>query len=408
MPGRLASTVLLSLLVLPLRGLPARAADGADPRAFTVRDAIELSSIVDYSVSLEGTARVAPVFSPDRRYFLLITERGILAGDRIESTIWLFDRQATDDFVRHRSAVRPVPRALATLSATSNLPVVSGVRWLADSARVAFLGKNGGPNQRLFIADVKTGGLTAVTGSDAFVTAYDIRGDTIAYTTVITAPPVMPPGDEMVVVSEKSLASLLYPEPLSLEDGEWDSVGSYATALHVQRNGRELPLAFRWRGRPLKLFPTSWAVSPTLAIAPDESSLITLAPVAEIPPGWEAYPPQPDMGSPRLQPGDRQAVAEDNFYKPQQFVRVDLRTGEASPLVDAPAARSLGYLAPTTAFWLADSRRAILCNTFLPPATGGEAGGPPARSSPSWTWRRARCGPSSLWRCRPSARRGAT
>jgi dienelactone hydrolase len=72
------------------------------------------------------------------------------------------------------------------------------------------------------------------------------------------------------------------------------------------------------------------------------------------------------MGSSRLQPGDPQAVAEDNYYKPLQFVRVDLRSGQVSPLVEAPAARSFGYLAPTTAFWLADGRRAILCNTFLP------------------------------------------
>lgn len=345
-------------------------AAGAGQRAFTVQDAIELSSIVDYSAAEEGVLRVAPIVSPDRRSFLLITERGHLAGDRIESTIWLFDRQAAADFVLHRSAARPVPRALATLSATSNLPVISGVRWLADSARVAFLGKDGSPYQRLFIADVKTGAWTAVTGNDAFVSAYDIRGDTIAYTTVVPPARAAAPTDEMVVVSPKSLASLLYPEPLGLEDAEWESLGGYAAVLHVRRHGSELPLAFRFGGKPLKLFPTSWSLSVPLAISPDESSLITLAPVPEIPPGWEAYPPQPDMGGPRLVPGDRQAVAEDNFYKPQQFVRVDLRTGQASPLVDAPAARSLGYMAPATAFWLADSRRAILCNTFLPRAAG--------------------------------------
>ena len=37
-----------------------------------------------------------------------------------------------------------------------------------------------------------------------------------------------------------------------------------------------------------------------------------------------------------------------------------------SPLVDAPAGRGLISLAPTTAFWFADSRRAILSNTYLP------------------------------------------
>src|SRR5262249_17954029 len=159
----------------------------------------------------------------------------------IESTIWLFDRRAAVNFVRHKSAARPVPRAVATLAATSNTAVLSDVRWLEDSTRIAFLGKNGSPHQQLFLLNVKTGSLTAVTGNDAFVSAYDVQGDTIAYTTILP-PAHAAPKDEMVVVSPKSIESLLYPEPVGLEDAEWESLGSQATVLHVQRQGRELPL----------------------------------------------------------------------------------------------------------------------------------------------------------------------
>jgi hypothetical protein len=225
---------------------PIRAAD-AGRRGFTVQDAIELSSIVNYSASEEGSPRAAPIVSPDRRSFLLITERGILASDRIESTIWLFDRQAAMDFVRHKPPARPVPRIVATLAATSNMAVISDVRWLGDSARVSFLGKNGGPNQQLFIADVKTGSLTSITRNDVFVSAYDIRGGTIAYTTIIPATHAAAPKDELVVVSPKSLAALLYPEPLGLEDAEWDSLSGYATgaarAAPWQRSAARLQLA---------------------------------------------------------------------------------------------------------------------------------------------------------------------
>ena len=353
-----------------------KAAAGAAPalRPFSVPDSIELSSIVDPASADELPRRIAPLFSPDRRTFLLITERGKVATDQTESTIWLFDRQAVTAYVRHRSAARPAPRPLATLAATSNMPVISAVRWLGDSARISFLGKDGSPYQRLYIADVRTGQVTAVTPAGAFVSAYEISGDTIAYTTVIV-PPRAAPGDEMVAVAGRSLWSLLYPEPLDLADVEVDSIGSYAVALHVQQGGKELPLALSLRGKPLKLFPSAWSLAPPLAVAPDGTSLITLAPVPEIPAGWDAYPPQPTIGSPRLVPGDPLAVAEENFYKPLWFVRIDLRTGEASPLLDAPAARSLGYLAPTRAIWLADSRRALLCNTFLPLAGGPLAGG---------------------------------
>jgi len=371
MAGPYSRTVcaLAPVLLLLAAARTGRAAEGAGQRAFTVKDAIELSSIVSYTLSQEGEPRAAPLFSPDRRSFLLITERGNLATDRTESTIWLFDSRTAADYVLHKSAARPVPRALATVAATSNMPILSGVRWL-DAERVAFLGKDGSPYQRLFIADVKTGSLTAVTGDDAFVSAYDVRGDTIAYTTLIVGAPPAAPKDEMVVVSPKtrSLVSLLYPEPLDLADVPWEALSDYAAALHVQRHGVELPLAFSLRGKPLRLVPTAWSLSPSLALSPDGNTLITVAPVPEVPVGWDAYPPQPDMGSPRLVPGDPQAVAEDNPYKPLQFVRVDLQTGEASPLIDAPAARNLGYLAPTTAFWLADGQRAVVSNTFLPPA----------------------------------------
>lgn len=336
------------------------------PRAFTTRDAIELSSIVRYTVSEEGFTRASPVFSPDRKYFFLITERGDLARDRVESTIWLFDRRAVVDYILHKSAVRPVPQAIATLAATSNTAVLSGARWLEDSTRIAFLGKNGSPYQRLFIVDVRTGGLTAISGDHEFASAYDLRGDTIAYATLIPLAPAPPPADGLAVVSPKSLESLLYPQPPALEDMEWESLSSRATALHVWRKGAELPVAFRFQDRPLKLFPASWSLAPPLAIAPDEGSLITVAPVPEVPAGWDAYPPLPSMGISRLMPGDPRAVVEDNPFKPLQFVRIDLRTGEASPLVDAPAGRNLGYLAPTQAFWTAGGRSAILCDTFLP------------------------------------------
>jgi dienelactone hydrolase len=341
-------------------------AETPGPRPFTTRDAIEMSSIVHYTVSEEGFTRAAPVFSPDRKYFFLITERGDLARDRIESTIWLFDRRAVEDYVLRKAAVRPAPRAVATLAATSNTAVLSGARWLEDSTRIAFLGKNGSPYQRLFIVDVRTGGLTAVSGENDFVSAYDVRGDTIAYTTLIPLAPASAPADGMEVVSPKSLEALLYPRPLALEDAEWESLSNRAAALHVWRQGAELPVSFRFRDRPLRLFPPSWSLAPPLAIAPDGSSLITVAPVPEVPAGWDAYPPQPSMGIPRLTPGDPRAVAEDNPSKPLEFVRVDLRTGEASPLVDAPAGRNLGYLAPTQAFWTADGRSAILSDTFLP------------------------------------------
>ena len=430
----------------------------AGRRAFTIRDSIGIASFVNWGLADELLPRVDPIVSPDRQAFLLITERGRLESNQIESTLWLFDRQAVADYVLHRSARtarRPAPRALATLAATSNLPVISGVRWL-DGGRVAFLGKNGSPYQQLFIADLKTGDLAAMTPKDAYVSGYDVRGDTIAYTTIITRAPALaaagaaapghpatgaaapaqaaanaaapghpaanaaapghpatgaaapaqaaegaaapePTGaaalegatapaatamagagtspaaaeDEMVIIGDKTVNSLLHPNPVALEDIDDGSIGEFPLALHLQRRGQELPLAFSLRGKPLELVPGAGSHAPFLAISPDENALITWAPLPAVPPGWDAYPPKEHMGIPRLVPGDPRAVADDNYYRPLQFVRIDLRTGEARPLVDAPVGLSFGYFAPTRAYWFADSRHALLSDTFLPlPAAG--------------------------------------
>ncbi len=112
--------------------------------------------------------------------------------------------------------------------------------------------------------------------------------------------------------------------------------------------------------RPLRLF------SPSLSISPDGRSLITVAAVSDVPRAWEQY--QPITEEFQLKSGPvHETGLSGGWAKPEQYVSVDLETGLASPLVDAPAGRSLGYgYIAMDAFWLEDSRRVILSNTYLP------------------------------------------
>ena len=104
-----------------------------------------------------------------------------------------------------------------------------------------------------------------------------------------------------------------------------------------------------------------------LALSPDQDSLITIAPVDKIPPEWADYQPRSGYEFLKLTPDNKAAFEKDNDWKPSVFVRVDLRTGIAVPILDAPAARSLAYIfAPVKITWSADSRRLLLSNTFLP------------------------------------------
>jgi dipeptidyl aminopeptidase/acylaminoacyl peptidase len=338
---------------------PASAATPNPLTAFTVKDSIEISYITNPTMwTVNQDPAVAPIISPDQRYFLLVTQRGLLSSNSIESTIWLFDRNAVLDYVARRTTVRPTPRAIATLQATSNMAVISDVRWLSDSKRIAFLGREAGSPQ-LFVADL-SGSTRAVTKVGTYVSAYDVAGDTIVYTTLLQAGESKAPRSGLVEITGQTIFSLLWPDKNSDDLAESHLVKVPST-LHVQRNGKEVPISFTMDGRPLRLF------FPVLSLSPDGRSLITIAPVHAIPAHWEAYQPWFGWSELSLKPDNKWAVAEENAWKASQEVVIDLQTGRLLPLVDAPAGRSLFFIsAPTKAIWSRDSRRVLVSNTFLP------------------------------------------
>ncbi|HET6929200.1 MAG TPA: prolyl oligopeptidase family serine peptidase [Candidatus Acidoferrum sp.] len=350
-------------------------------RPFTVKDTVEFSHIVDFRISEESSRVPGPVVSPDGKHFLLVTTRGILSSNKTESTIWLFDRDAVARFVSKSTAAKPIPKSIASVAATSNMPVLSGVRWLEDSKRIAFLGMNDSPYQRLFIADTGSGIVQPVTDDHMYVSSYDISGDTIAYTVVNTERPGPELDQPFISARGKGIWSLLYPEPPKLEDVERGDL-NYTTALHIIRKGQETT-SFSLRGNPLTIYPPAWSLAPPLSLSPDGKFLITVAPADHIPSSWGEYEPWDRAFMDRLKPGDQRLLAADNPYKPLQFVVIDVQAGQAWPLVDAPIGRNLGHIVPVKAFWLGDSRRAVLTNTFIPEnVASGQSGDIQRRTNP--------------------------
>ncbi len=361
-------TVVLATAHHTTKSIEGRSSDaGSSPkRPFTVKDAIELSAIVSPRQSGETVRDPDIVLSPDRERFLVITEKGVLPKNKIESTIWLFTRRAALDAARHHSFMEPGPRPLVTFEASSNTPVISQLRWL-DSKRISFTGKNNSSYQQLFIADVDTGGLSALTASDVYVSTYDIRGDVVAYLTLNNPQYDDAQEDALIDVKGKSIYTLLYPRLQALEDlSEEGSVAHYGSSLHLQVKGRDIFIPFQFDNEPLKVFTPIWSLYPPLALSPDGKSLITVAFRNNIPPDWSDFDPSPGWGYPRLTPVNRSEALENNPFKPLQFVSVDVQTGRVSALLNAPVGRSLGYAEPIEALWLGDSKRVILCNTFLP------------------------------------------
>src|SRR5260370_9120281 len=179
----------------------------------------------------------------------------------LEGTIWLFDQDAVREYASGKTRTKPVPRKLATMRATTNLFVINDVRWLHGSRSVAFLGKDGRPFQQLFVSDVETASIRAVTRNGSYVTAYDMRGDTIVYTVLAQPGPAGFDGD-MFAVGQRSILELMYPNPPAMQDFQPIDLVRYPSSLHLQNGGMEIPVDFRNWGRPLRLFVPTLSLSP--------------------------------------------------------------------------------------------------------------------------------------------------
>src|SRR5882724_2273454 len=254
-------------------------------RPFTVKDLIEISYFIDPtrridSGPLHGQQLLS--HSPDGKYLLVATQRGVLSDNTLEGTIWLIDARAVNDYAWGKSETKPKPRKLVTLSATSNTPVISDLRWIDGSKRISFLGKNNSPYQQLFVVDVETGSMKPLTKENSYVTAYDMQGNTVAYTSLSQE---LLPADfdsDLIDVGERSLWTLYglsNGNPSAAKDVEVFALSRLPHSLRVQKAGRELPVEFMMGKRPLRLF------SPALFLSPDAKTLITSAPVRVVPTG---------------------------------------------------------------------------------------------------------------------------
>ncbi len=102
-----AATLLYLGILMVNSGLAADVPSQID-RRFEVRDSVEMSYFGTLASSTPNDLDDDGVFSPDGRYFVKVTHRGVLPEGVTEGTIWLFDTAAVEKSLRD---VRlPVPK----------------------------------------------------------------------------------------------------------------------------------------------------------------------------------------------------------------------------------------------------------------------------------------------------------
>lgn len=333
---------------------------------FDTRDAIEMSRFSNLTPSDEH----APVrFSPDGRYFVFVTSRGVLASDEIESRMWIYSSHRVGTFLRGASTMAPQPRLLATARSTpeqfsyaSYSSVITNVQWSSDSKSIYFLVQSHSGNRRLSRAFPGSSKVSILTPENEDVVRYVLTSKAVAYVAVNSIRQRRyvetirgAINRDAVAPDSVDLAKILFPH-----QGYEPELTELWT--HVQGRNKHV-------SKPSNESPEQVVDDPfdkALSISPDGRYIVHMRTIANIPDAWSAYEPAPNEKHLRIVPGRQRddTLLGVGFFK--QFVITDTSTGKTEALVQAPVGRYLGYATNMTSQWSANGQFLLLTNTFLP------------------------------------------
>jgi dipeptidyl aminopeptidase/acylaminoacyl peptidase len=316
-------------------------------RPFTAKDDVGLALF-------EYAGRGAPggviKYSPDTKYFATVTERGRLDLNAPEDTIWVFTIEDVQRFVRHPDhGEPPTPLPLVRVASDRDGPLIENVRWLADSSGIAFTTPKKSSCckfHQLFVADIRTHAVKALTPEDQDVGEFDIRSDS-RYVYEVKAPVRLTAPEEepqpTVALTGKSLWTMLFPD-IEQRLTPFSAAGLWAVIEGHRRHVLDA-----------KSYETPPYLS-SLSLSPDGRSVVAIL-KAEHPPEavWARYQAPPGYDKFKL-PLDSSA-----------YHLVDLTNGAKKLLVNAPYGMNQdwhSYL--LKAAWSTNGQSLLLPSTFFP------------------------------------------
>lgn len=309
------------------------------------------------------------LFSPDRTHFVVVTSRGIIDSDSIESCLWIYNTHDVQRTLRTSSPQPPPPHRLATESAIPQQvsyfaysSIITNVQWSPDSKSLYFLSQANDGNRRLYRVYLSASEPKPLTPADQDVINYVPEKETVVYAAVSSKRQRQyvdtlnrPLNHDVINPDGVPLANILFPhqgyEPEITELWIWQR----GKVRHVSRFEDELP-------EQLIDDPLDKALS----LSPAGKYIVQLRTIEDVPDCWSAYEPAPSDQHLRVQPG-RQAddtLLGVGFLK--QYVMTDVKTGRSEPLISAPVGRHFGYFAKMESKWSANGTFLLLTNTFLP------------------------------------------
>jgi hypothetical protein len=332
-------------------------------RHFTVEDDIEMSLF-------QGGVR----FSPDGRYFLVVTERGLLKQNAPEDTISIWSSLEVEKYLQAPRTHAPHPVVEVHMATYKDGPIITGVQWLQDSSAIAYTAATENGNYRLFrtrISDRKTEPLTPYLEN---VTGFAFQGDTYVY--AVTAPEVMRANSVKPALPE-DITGKPIEEILSFQDKR--DVWRYYpySELWIVHGGIGRRVENVHTHEPVHIYQyqsESLSTYTSFSLSPDGSKLALIHPVDTVPASWQQYASPTGYEELRatwkfgatqaMRPSDDSSSA---FRKVNSYQLLNLSDGRFSRLLDAPTGRLFDWdLQYFTPHWSEDGKSLLLPDSFLP------------------------------------------
>ena len=334
----------------------------ATSRIFTVADEIGVAHFGDPYL---GAVAEAIAWSPDRKSFAVLTERGRLDLNCVEDTLSIYRAGEIEAFLK-RPDVRHVPAPIWSIRVTAdNGPVITQWRWLADSSGIAYLQRGVHGAKRLVLADLRKRSNEALSPRTGRVTSFDIRDRTHFVFTLADEGLMDQARKERsavsIVATGRRMSDITFPVDAFPERAVWVD----RSVLWAATGGR--PYKVPGSNGPIILFAEGQR---RLALSPDGKTAVTVIAKEDIPESWVSlYPPARPSGSRRVVAGRQDLTAFRGRDLINQYVRIDLVSGEIHTLVDAPTSLSAGWSGGgRSAVWSADGEVVMIPATFVPSA----------------------------------------
>jgi dipeptidyl aminopeptidase/acylaminoacyl peptidase len=346
---------------------------GAQKRAFTVKDDVEMVRFTDPSMSDKGALTK---FSPDGKYFAIVTSRGIIKSDQIESQLAIFSSKEAEVYVDGFGLSTP-PKPLTTIRMKAVLrkeqtstygSAIAGLRWSRDSRYLYFLAESSdGKSCRLYRSNSDGKHLIAISPEGQHVVDFDFTKNLIVYSAWTShrssedteSNESYRINADARAVTGQSLNAILFPDsPRSPTSRRlW-----LVRTVNDRPSVTPVPGAFK---RDLSVQQEAFALSPKGDL------LIHLQPITAVPTDWGLYEPAKGFEHLRIKPDVSEILADDNILRLKQYSLTNLHSGRSQALVQAPHDFALAYGGQSSVVWSPDEHRVLLTDTFLPL---GEAG----------------------------------